>query len=224
MTVISISGELGNEGNDIAGQVAQALGYHLADKKVIVALLEQYGFVDFSQEYDKTVSIWSHLNAQVEDERASMVDMLDRIILALSQHGDVVIVARGSFVLLEGYADVLSVRVEAPLAIRVQQVAQQQKIIEPGRAEAIVKESDEARRTFIDGYYRASWDKSEAFDLVVNTGKIAPELVSTWIVEAAGALKGRMGRDERTTNTIQVDSVLASAVSSELACQDVHQS
>ena len=224
MTVISITGELGSEGNDIARHAAQALGYHLADKKVIVALLQQYGFVDFGQEYDKTVSIWPHLNAQVEDDRASMVDMLDRIILALAQCGDVVIVARGSFVLLEGYADVLSVRVEAPLAMRVQQVAAQQKITESGRAEAIVKESDKARGTFIDWYYRASWDKSEAFDLVVNTGKIAPELVSTWLVEAARALPGRIGPEERTTNTIQVDSVLASAVSSELADQDVPQS
>jgi cytidylate kinase len=224
MTVISISGELGSDGTVIAEHIAHSLGYHFADKKVIGGILGQYGLVDFGRDYDTVISIWSHFVSQMEDQRASMVDMLNRVILALAHHGDVVIVGRGSFAVLVGFADVLNVRIEAPLAIRVQRVMEQQKITEPAQAEAVVKESDQARKTFIDWYYRAQWDKSEAFDLVINTGNISPELATTWLVEAARALQVRTGSDERTADTIQVDSVLASVVSSELNCQVTHGS
>jgi len=221
MTVISISGELGSEEGRIAEHVAQALGFHFADRRVIGEILRQYGFVQFGQYYDIPRGFWSHLS-QEEDQRSRMVDMLNRAILALAHHGHVVIDARSSFAVLSGLSDVLSVRIEAPIGIRTKRVMEQLKLAEPEQAEAVVKESDEARTGFLQWYYGTRWDRAEAFDVVIDTGKIASEMATTWLVEAARALAARKGGDASTTESIQVDPILASTVSEQLQCQVAH--
>lgn len=224
MTVISISGELGSEQSQIAEHVAQTLGFHFADRKVIGEVLAQYGFVQFGQYYDSPPGFWSHLS-QAEDHRSRMVDMLNRVILALAHHGNIVIDARSSFAVLGGLSDVLNVRIEAPIGVRTKRVMEQLNLAEPEQAEVVVKQSDEARTGFVRWYYGTRWDKAEAFDLVIDTGKIAPELATTWLVEAARALAAKKGSDaSTTTDTIQVDPILASTVSEQLNCQVAHAS
>jgi len=151
-----------------------------------------------------------------------MVDMLNRVILALAHHGDMVILGRGGFAVLGGFADVLKVRIQAPLPIRIKRVMEQQNITEPERAEAFVTENDRVRIAFVESWYGVRWDTASPFDLVIDTGKVPPELATTWLVEANRVAKERKGGDERTTGTIQVDPVLASAVSDEFKCHVAH--
>ena len=222
MTVISISGEIGSEEVRIAEHVARTLGFHLADRKVIGEILKQYGFVEFGKYYDSPAGLWSHLS-QEEDQRSRMVDMLNRVIQALAYHGHVVIDARSGFAVLSGLGNVLNVRIEAPISVRIKRVMEQQKLADPAQAEEIVKESDEARTGFVRWYYGTRGDRAEAFDLVIDTGKIAPELATTWLVEATRALEAKKGDDAySSTETIQVDSILASTVSEQLKCEVAH--
>ena len=222
MSVITISMQVGSEGNHIAEKVAQTLGYHFADKRTIGKVLSQYGLVEFDEEYDSAPGFWARFNAQREERRKLMVDMLNRVILALAHHGDMVILGRGGFAVLGGFADVLKVRIQAPLPIRIKRVMEQQNITEPERAEAFVTENDRVRIAFVESWYGVRWDTASPFDLVIDTGKVPPELATTWLVEANRVAKERKGGDERTTGTIQVDPVLASAVSDEFKCHVAH--
>lgn len=219
MSVITISREFGSEGSYIAEKVAQALGYHLADKKTLEDVLLQYGFIEFEKEYDEARSLWARLDAR----NTEMIKMLNRVIRAVARHGNVVILGRGSFAVLNDFADVLNVLIQAPLSVRRARVMTHQKITEPERAEAIVEEADRVRATFLESYYDVRWDAASAFDLVIDTGKVPPDLAISWLVETVKAMSERKDGEARTTSAIEEDAILASAVSDVLKCQVVHR-
>jgi cytidylate kinase len=204
----------------VAEKVAQALGYHFADKKTMEDVLIQYGFVEFDKKYDAARGFWGRFDARTME----MVNMLNRVIQAVARHGNVVILGRGSFAILSGFADVLNVRIQAPLPIRRARVMTQHKITEPEQAEAIIKEADRVRATFIESYYGVRWDAANAFDVVIDTGKVPPDLAVTWLADAVKAMQVRKAGDARLTRAIEEDQVLASAVSNVLKCQETHQS
>ena len=219
MAVMTISRELGSGGVTIAKKVAQELGYHFVDKDVIEKVLDQYGFVRFQKEYESGPGFW----ARFDGLRTRMVEFSFRVIQSLARHGNVVIMGRGSFAVLQDFADVLNVRIQAPLPIRVSRVMEQQGIAEPDKAEAVVKESDKLRAAFVESWYGVELDKASPFDLVIDTDKVSPDLAAAWLVEALNALKARpASATERTTSTIQADYLLDNVISQMLECRVTH--
>lgn len=218
MAVITISREFGSDGDRIAQRAAQELGYHLVGKELIGALLSEYGLVEFDKEFERLPGFWERFNAQREQRRQQIVQMLNQIVPALARHGNVVIVGRSGFAMLQGYADVFSLRVQAPLAVRVAHVAAEQGL-SAAEAEAAITAGDKGRAAFIEAFYGVRWDDATAFDLVLNTGKVAPEMAVNWIVQTVRALNTTTGP---TCDTIHVDPILAKAVSAALACQVEH--
>ena len=162
--VITISRDLGSEGENIAERVAETLGYHFVDKKFIGDMLSEFGFVEFDREYETSPGFWESFSAQWEKERKDMVDMLNKVVRALAHHGNIVILGRSGFEVLISFSDVLRVRLQAPFSVRVEQVMAQQKITDE-QANAIVKESDKVRMAFVEEFYRAPWEAIQAFDL-----------------------------------------------------------
>lgn len=221
MAVITISREFGSDGDLIAREVAQVLGFHLVSKELIGALLSEYGLVEFDKEFERLPSFWERFNAQREQRRQQIVQMLNQIVPALAQHGNVVIVGRSGFAMLRGYADVLSLRVQAPLAARVARVMAEQGV-GAEQAEAAIVEGDKGRAAFIEAFYGMRWNDATAFDLVVNTGKVAPELAVNWVAQAVQALHERDAGLGPTCATIEVDPILAKAVNDALDCQVTH--
>jgi cytidylate kinase len=225
MSVITISREFGSGGSSIAEKVAQTLGYHFTDKDTIGRVLTQYGLPEFKTEYDAVPpSFWTRFDTQRMERREMMVSLLNQTILALAHHGDTVILGRCGFAVLRGYADVLNVRIQASLPLRIKRVMDRRNIADSGRAEAAVKEGDKIRAAFVETFYGARWDAAGAFDVVIDTDKVSADLAAAWLVEAAKALQGRRGPEAHTTRTIQADSTLAAAVADELKCDVVHAS
>jgi cytidylate kinase len=217
MTVITISREFGSEGESIAEKTAQVLGYHLVDKEFVEKVLDQYGLVGFDREYETTFGFWEKYNRQ----RDMMVDMLNQVVRAVAKHGNVVILGRSGYAILAGFADVLHVRLQAPLSVRIARVMAQQEIpLE--QAEAVVKENDKVRLAFVEEFYRVPWAATQSFDLVINTGKISPDLASKWVIDAAKAFMAAPESAKLTTASIVVDSVLEATVSAGLECNQTH--
>jgi len=135
-----------------------------------------------------------------------------------------VIVGRGAFAVLGGFADVLNVRLQAPFAIRAKRAMEREKIPDLAKAEAFLRESDRARNAFVESFYNVRLKDAapRAFDLAVNTGKVPPETAIAWLVEAHKALKKREKDTEPTTKTIVVEPDLASTVSEVLGCHLDH--
>lgn len=222
MSVITISREFGSEGDTIAQKVAQALGYHFVDRNFIGVILGQYGFVEFDKEYATLPTFWERFDAQREKQRDVMVGMLNQVTQAVALHGNVVILGRSSFAVLGGFADVLHVRLQAPFPIRVGRIMTQQQISFE-QAEADVKHNDKVRLAFVEEFYQASWDSIHAFDLVINTSKLPADVAAAWVIDAAKSFVPSAEIDKPTIATIQVDRVLAEAVSEVLQCHETHR-
>jgi cytidylate kinase len=222
MSVITISREFGSEGDLIAHQVAQSLNYHFVDQKFIGDILGQYGYVEFDKEFKTLPTFWERFDAQREKQRDLTADMLNQVIQAVAHHGDVVILGRVGFEVLGGYADVLHVRLQAPFPVRVKRIMAQQGISFE-EAEAVVKQNDKVRVSFVEEFYKVPWDSIHAFDMVINTGKIAPELAANWIVVAVKSPVSSLEIEKPITASIVVDRILADAVSEELKCTQSHR-
>jgi cytidylate kinase len=215
MSVVTISREFGSEGSTIARQVARKLGYHFVDKDVMGQVLIQYGFVEFKQEYDSAPSFWNSFDSR----RAEMVGMLNRVVRALARHNDVVILGRGSLAVLDGFADVLNVRIQAPLSFKIKRVMARENIDNVEQAEALVEENNKVRAMFIEWFYNVPWDTASAFDVVLDTSKVPPELAVNWLVDTVNAMNETKTGGEQTTRAIEVDPILTTVVADVLENQ-----
>jgi cytidylate kinase len=212
MAVITISREFGSEGLKIGQQVAQQLGYHLVDKRTIEAVLEQYGFVQFDELYKSTPGFW----ARTDRTNLLLISMLNKILQAFARHGQVVLLGRGGYIALSGYADVVNVRIQAPFSVRVQRVMERENLSNLHQAEELVKENDRVRSAFIQAFYGVRWDTVSDFNLVIDTSLVPPDVAVRWLVETIQALEPQKFEKAVTTQTIEVDPVLAEAVSAVL--------
>ena len=224
MSVITLSREFGSEGSMIAEKAAQALGYHLADKNTLETILSEYGLVEFDRMYESIPGFWDRFDAHRMERRTNLISMLNQAILALAWHGNMVIVGRGGFAVLAGLANVLHVRVQAPLPLRIRRVTEQPAVAEPSLAETLVKENDRLQKGFVESVYGAQWDTAKGFDLVIDTGKISPDLASAWVVEAVQALEVPDLSGVRTAAQLTVDHILAATVAHFFKCEQVHAS
>ncbi len=220
MAVVTISREIYSEGSLIGEGVAEALGYHFVAKEGIEKVFLEHGLVEFKRVYDSAAGFWS----RYDDMRTTTIEFLKQVIMALASHGNMVIAGRGAFAVLSGFGDVLNVRVQAPFHVRVQRAMEKEKIQEAHKAEAFLRASDRARDTFVECFYnvRAEDTASSAFDLVINTGKVPPDMATAWVVEALKALQRKEGGADPTTKTIKVDRELAGTVSDVLGCYVIH--
>ena len=222
MSVITISREFGSEGDAIARKVAQALDYHFVDQKFIGTILTQYGYVEFDKEFSSLPTFWERFDAQREKQRDVMANMLNQVIQAVAHHGDVVILGRSGFEVLRGFTDVFHVRVQAPFSVRVERVMEQQKITLE-QAELMVKSKDKVRLAFVEEFYEIPWGSIQAFDLIVNTGKISPDLATSWVIEGVKAFMSGRETDQPAIASLVVDRILAESVSDELKCKKEHK-
>jgi cytidylate kinase len=214
MAVITISSELGSGGRDIAQQVAQALGYQLVDKRTTDEILRKYGLTKFEDLYSSAPGFLDLINA----DNLLLVSMANEILEAVATRGNVVIVGRTGFVVLGGYADVLHVYIQAPLAERVQRVMAREGLADLQATEERVREDDNVHRTYVQRFYNQQWDAPANFDVSLDTGSISSDAAAQQIVAAAKALAQKAPeQDALTTAKITVDPVLADAVAKAMA-------
>jgi cytidylate kinase len=221
MAVITVSRDYGSDGDIIAQQAAQILGYHLVDLKFIGTIIGQYGYVEFDKEYRNLPTFWERFDAERLKHRDVMVDMLNKVIQAVAQHGNVVILGRSGFEVLRGYTGVFHVRVQAPFDVRVGRVMEQQNLTLE-EAEQMVKSKDKVRLAFVEEFYKVPWGAIQAFDLIVNTEKVSPNLATTWVIDGVNAYMAGLN-EQPTTASIEVDRILADSVTDVLKCTETHR-
>jgi cytidylate kinase len=213
VAVITIAREFGSEGTRIAEAAARSLGYHLADKGSLEALLEpDYPASERDHEYRSIPGFWERFDQTRMERRRNLLEARDHALRALAAHGRMVILAQGAFVVLAGCADVLQVRIQAPLPVRIRRVAQYPDIAVPSRAERFILENDRIQKGFVEAVYGADWDSAKGFDLVLDTGKLAPELATAWLVLAARTLDAAPAPGPAACAVLAVDPVFSQRV------------
>jgi cytidylate kinase len=209
MAVIAISRELGSLGSEIGRKVAQQLGYEFVDRQTLEAVFRQYGLT----KYDDLTSTMPSLRDIIDSTNLLIVSMLNEMQEALAQRGNVVILGRGSFAILNDYEDVLCVRIQAPASTRVERIMKRRGLTNKQDAADLIKNDDTIRGRFVQLFYAKQWDQESHFDLVLDTSTVSEDMAVSWIVEAAVALDAKtLPSGAAKVADIKADPVLMDAI------------
>ncbi len=184
---ITVSMEAGSGGSVVARQIAERLGFDLFHREIIQAIAES-GHISA----DKLEAMEKARYSGVQDFIASLLDdrylwpgvyrdHLKKVVNAVGMRGGAVIVGRGAIFILPR-AETLSVRVVAPLEVRVQNVSRTFKVSDE-QARKRISNRDSKRAAFVKTTFNADIADTIHYDLILNTGKLsieeAAETVST---------------------------------------------
>jgi CMP/dCMP kinase len=207
MAVITISRQYGSEGDEIAANVCQILGYQSFNKQLMMKVASEVGLtegevVDFTEDQHRVRSFLDRLlgtppllmtqshtwsEVKVIDE-AESIPLVQSIIRAAYKHGNIVIVGRGGQAVLRSDPGVLHVRIEAPLETRINRV-QLREDLSYDLARDVVVQRDRAAADYLKRFYNVDWADSLLYHLILNTGRWGIESASYLIVNAVNQLQ-----------------------------------
>lgn len=116
------------------------------------------------------------------------VRIVGMVIRDLAREERVIIVGRGSQVLLKDHPAALHVQIVAPFRHRVKTVMEREGL-ERRAAVSRVRTSDRARVDYVRRYHNVNLLDPQLYDLVINTAKVPVEVAAGLIVEASRALQ-----------------------------------
>lgn len=202
MAVITISREYYALQSTTAKKIADQLGYHFVTKDTLENVLRQYGKVHLQELYDAP-NFW----ASADPSNIELISLLNQTIQGFAKQGNVLILGRGGYLLLQGFADVLNIRIKAPFDVRVQALMVREGT-EKDTAEAAVRQNDIVRAGFVKDFYEQDFHSTRAFRLMLDTGIITPDTAVEWIIQAARALEAQSFKNTKITQDIELDPVL----------------
>ena len=187
MNAITISRQMGSWGCEIAGAVAERLGYRVVWREVINQAASRARTPEVALATIDELNLLG-LKPSLDEVRAYH-SAVREIMHELAETGKVVIVGRAGQVILQGVEGVLHVRIYAPLELRVQRIAEQHNVSAEA-ALARVTTSDQSRLSYLRRYYHARWDDIALYDVCVNTARFSVEAAAEII---CGAAQARLG-------------------------------
>ncbi|PIE66797.1 MAG: cytidylate kinase [Deltaproteobacteria bacterium] len=173
--VITISSQPGSGGRVIARELAQRLLIDLFDRDIVKEIAESAHIsrsVIETMEKERLSGIKDFISSLVNDRYlwpGVYLDHLMRVVAAIASHGNAVIVGRGANFLIP-QEDRMSIRVIAPLDIRVQNVAKTFGVTRD-EAKRRVIHRENRRAAFIRQSFNADVSKPDNYDLVINTDR-----------------------------------------------------
>lgn len=216
MAVITISRQYGSEGDEIAANVCQILGYQAFDKQLMAKVAAEAGLtegelVDFTEDQHKVRGFLDRLlgsprqivtqtrswgedryGVRTLDVKAidvtESITLVQTVIRAAYGHGNFVIVGRGGQAVLRNEPGVLHVRIEAPLETRIHRVQLREGLTYELSRDAVAQR-DRAAADYLKRFYGVDWSDSLLYHLILNTGRWGIESASRLIVDAVSLLQ-----------------------------------
>lgn len=202
MAVITISREIGSEGDKIADVLCQELGYRRVDKAMLLHIAEEAGVdvdavltkeqsfaskprlisSEMASLYAREPSVFQKAGALDDKTYARVVrETLERF----AGEGNAIIIGRGGQMVLRDWPGACHVHLFAPAEVRVQRLCQRDSIVEQ-EATRRIKASDEQKRQFIRHMHRnANWKNPAYYHVTINTAQLSPEIAAQIIVLTA---------------------------------------
>ena len=111
------------------------------------------------------------------------LDLIRSVVIDFARTGNVVLAGSGSRAILKDWPQVMHVLITAPTENRISAIMEQEKV--DGRvAERRVKESDEARLSYMQRHYQIDLFDASLYDLSINTGRFSQDLAVEVIVKS----------------------------------------
>jgi cytidylate kinase len=186
--LITVSREFGAGGSDLAQELGARLKWPVLDHGIVHRVAERLRLNDGTVEpFDEhppsllariaTVLIvplpgmYSFPTPNEVPTHDAIADATRRVIEDAAKSLPLIVVGHGAQCIFEDRTDTLSVRLVAPLLVRLSRVAGRQKICHPIAAE-LVRRADEDRQAYIQRYFHRDWRSELLYDLQINTGAI----------------------------------------------------
>jgi CMP/dCMP kinase len=210
MGVITLSRQLGSDGDEIAELVCERLGYQRFDKKTMTQIGEELGMAGAIVDRAASVSQigpkgllerwfgnyenvlgdpsgWT-FGARSDALIALSVADLRKLIDAGYEKGNAVIVGRGGMAALQDKPDVLHVRIVAPLEVRIKRVQKREGVAEEEARERVAWR-DQTDVEWIKRYFDLDSHEPGLYDLIINTRKITPAAAADMVIDAFNAMQ-----------------------------------
>lgn len=120
---------------------------------------------------------------------AHYIATVTAVIQELAQRGNIVILGRGSQVILQEHPGAFHVLAIAPQELRVKRFAQRENL-SLEKAAKQVAEIDRGRLAFHHKFFKVDADDPRLYHLVLNTGRLSYEQAAQAVASAAQALAG----------------------------------
>lgn len=190
--VITVSMKPGSGGTLVAQEVADRLGFDYFHRGIIEGIAKsakiRASVID-TLEKERLSGIEDFISSLYKDQYlypGIYMQHLVKVINTIADHGRAVIVGRGANFILPP-EERFSLRVVAPLEIRIQNVARAYNVsVEKARKRVIGRES--RRSAFIRKSYNADISDPENYDLTINTGRMGIETAVETVIAAAKSL------------------------------------
>lgn len=185
MTVITLSRQMGSQGDDVALAVAQRLGLQLVGRELINRAARAAGAPEVA------LAALDELGLLGVKPSAAALRLyrqkVAEVITELAKQGNVLLVGRGSQVVLADRPGTLHVRIIAPRALRIA-IVQARCGVPAEVAAARVEASDRARAAYLRRHHGMRLDDPALYDLVINMARLDVEAAVALVCEAAQRL------------------------------------
>jgi cytidylate kinase len=181
MSAITISRQMGSQGDELALQVAQQLGWRLIQRNLINQAALAAGIPHMALADIDELGLLN-LRPSVKEWRAYQ-NQVESIIRYWADKGKTVIVGRGGQMALRGRPEVFHIRVVAPFELRVAQL-QQEENISTESARARLEASAKMRARYLRRSYRVQIDDPSLYHLTLNTGLLGLSQAVNLVMQA----------------------------------------
>ena len=214
MRAITISREYGSGGGEIANRLASHLGWQLIDHEIVERVASEMGTsIEEAKAYDeRTEGILARVFKNLQflepaymagasseaflTNEETYLKTVSRIVHAAAAQGHVVIVGRGSQVLLAQQRDVLHIRIIAPFEKRVVYVMKREGI-DQAAAESRIKMKDHDRMKHLETAFHRKPEDAHLYDIILSTSFLdldsAVEIISLALQQKANQLSVKTG-------------------------------
>ena len=214
MAIITIARELASLGEETAQELAQIAGYKLIDKDYLEKSLMAIGIsAEKREKFDeKNPGFWASLSQQRDD----YLHYLKSAILEAAMENNCIIMGRGGSAILKGTPHMLSVKITAPLALRLERIKKLHSC-DNKRALQILEQSDHDRSGFHKYFFSTNWTDAREYNLTINTAGTDPAQAAVAISALA---KVFVDKEKEAAGVQRVaDLVLAQKVVTEIVYQ-----
>lgn len=177
MTVIAMTREMGTLGKNVAKLLSERLDLQIVHHELVEEPFERH---HASQPSD----VYQHLSNSSEDSHSVAGGFMSpRDVLDLARRGNVILRGWGAARLLRAVPHVMCVRICAPMAKRVEEIARRLGVTEAA-ARREIKRNDAQHATAFSRFFERDWRDPLNYDLVLNTGQLAPESCAGILMDA----------------------------------------
>ncbi len=202
MAVLTISRQVAAFGDEIAAATAAKIGYRFVTRTDIERRIVELGFpAEKLRRYDEKKPGFF---ASLTKDRDEYLDYLQTAILENAAGGNVILIGRGSFIILEDLPNHLAFRFIAPDEIRLERLKREFGWNDR-QALKRIQESDSNRLGFHKSFFNYDSTNPALFHLVINTGMLDVESAAVMIAET---VKSTITPEKEAAGQRRVDDLL----------------